>query len=69
MAVVREDANLRTLREARAAMEEVPKFYSSRGEHGLPGKGRTGNGSAAAARRAAEVCLKGPRLPLSWATI
>ncbi len=26
MAVVREDANLRTLREARAAMEEVPKF-------------------------------------------
>jgi hypothetical protein len=26
MAVIREDANLRTLREARAAMEEVPKF-------------------------------------------
>jgi hypothetical protein len=26
MVVVREDANLRTLREARAAMEEVPKF-------------------------------------------
>jgi len=26
MAVVRTDANLRTLREARAAMEEVPKF-------------------------------------------
>jgi hypothetical protein len=26
MAVIREDANLRSLREARAAMEEVPKF-------------------------------------------
>jgi hypothetical protein len=26
MAVIREDANLRTIREARAAMEEVPKF-------------------------------------------
>jgi hypothetical protein len=26
MAVIKEDANLRTLREARAAMEEVPKF-------------------------------------------
>ena len=26
MAVIRDDANLRTLREARAAMEEVPKF-------------------------------------------
>ena len=26
MTVIREDANLRTLREARAAMEEVPKF-------------------------------------------
>ena len=26
MAIIREDANLRTIREARAAMEEVPKF-------------------------------------------
>ena len=38
MTVIREDANLRTLREARAAMEEVPTVRSAGGEHRLPGK-------------------------------
>ena len=68
MAVIREDANLRTIREARAAMEEVPKFDPPAVNTALPGKGGAGHGSSAAARRAASVCLKGSSTA-SWATI